>query len=102
MPMVNGASIVMGADDPGFEPGRVWGSSGRVDMRARPGQAKQADGVYASKLPNGRETSSCAECRDLLRSFASAKEAKAHGLVCSMYKSEWPSYCMEQAKAVRR
>jgi hypothetical protein len=99
MPIVDGQYQI----DP-TEFAHPWtGGHGKVDYRARPGRRTDLpEGVFASCLPNGRQTSSCVECQDLLRSFASAKAAKDAGLVCGMYRAEWPSYCLEQAKVVRR
>lgn len=105
MPGVNGANVVMGADDPGYEPGRVWTGSGRVDMRARPGRRTDLpEGVFASRLANGRQTSSCHECRQLLATFHSSQAAKAAGFVCGGPGSgvDICDFCYRQATKSKR
>lgn len=63
------------------------------------GQLVLPPGVYASRLPNGRETSSCYECRGRLAYADSLAEARALGIDCSMYHGDWPEWCWRRAKA---
>ncbi len=104
MPIINGMSIVMGADDPGYEPGRVWTGSRRVDMRARPGRRTDLpDGVFASRLASGLQTSSCVECRQMLARFASPAAALAKGFQCGGPQgNELLDYCWGQATKSKR
>ena len=65
------------------------------------GQLVLPPGVYASRLPNGRETSSCRECRDVLGFADSLPEARSMAMDCSMYGGDWPSWCWRKAKGKR-
>jgi hypothetical protein len=83
---------------------RVWLSSGHVDMRARPGRRTDLPaGVYASKLANGRETTSCQECKELLTCFASPAAALERGFQCGGPQgNELVDHCWKQARQMRR
>ncbi len=62
------------------------------------GQLVLPPGVYASRLPSGRETTSCYECRGVLAFADSLPEARAMAMDCSMYGTEFPAWCWRKAK----
>lgn len=64
------------------------------------GQLVLPPGVYASRLPNGRETTSCYGCRWTLSSADSFAEARALGIECSMYGTDFPAYCWRRSKGI--
>lgn len=81
------------------------GGHRHVDMRARPGRRTDLpDGVYASRLANGRQTTSCSECRGMLAGYANPTAALAAGFECGMYGKDKDQlgYCYRQALAVGR
>lgn len=69
-----------------------------VDYRARAGRGDLPEGVYASRLASGLQTSSCIECRQMLARFTGPSAALAKGFQCGGSQgNELLDYCWGEA-----